>query len=303
MADASSQSSSSAGAADDDELVPSPRHAVALGAAPAEPPALDEGEAPAAREAAPSGPLKRDLIAGLEKGLAVIEAFDQDRPRLSITEVAERTGLTRAAARRYLITLSHLGYVQQDRKMFGLAPKVLRLGQSYMHSARLPRVIQPQLHKLAYALQEASSAGVLDHDDVIAVAAASAGRVVSATLQPGTRVPAYCTSNGRVLLAAKPQEEVDAWLARQTLEPLTPHTIVNRERLEIARARANGYAMVDQELELGLRTIAVPLRNYRGDVVAAMNVSVHASRMRMDELVDKCLPGLLQAQAQLRTLL
>lgn len=306
MADASSQSSSSAGAADD-ELVPSPRHAVALGAAPAEPLALDEAEASGSggREAAASGPLKRDLIAGLEKGLAVIEAFDQDRPRLSITEVAERTGLTRAAARRYLITLAHLGYVQQDRKMFGLAPKVLRLGQSYMHSARLPRVIQPQLHKLAYALQEASSAGVLDHDDVIAVAAASAGRVVSATLQPGTRVPAHCTSNGRVLLAAKPQEEVDAWLARQTLEPLTPHTIVNRERLrlEIARARANGYAMVDQELELGLRTIAVPLRNYRGDVVAAMNVSVHASRMRMDELVDKCLPALLQAQAQLRTLL
>jgi IclR family transcriptional regulator, pca regulon regulatory protein len=130
---------------------------------------------------AADGPLKRDLIAGLEKGLAVIEAFDQERPRLSITEVAERTGLTRAAARRYLITLSYLGYVQQDRKLYGLSPKVLRLGQSYMHSARLPRVMQPQLQKLAYALQEASSAGVLDHDDVIAVAAASAGRVVSAT--------------------------------------------------------------------------------------------------------------------------
>lgn len=311
MSDASSQSSSSGGGADDEFLLSARSHPGVLGATPAEPPALDSDDPgadlpnPGAQEVSPGGPLKRDLIAGLEKGLAVIEAFDQDRPRLSITEVAERTGLTRAAARRYLITLAHLGYVQQDRKMFGLAPKVLRLGQSYMHSARLPRVIQPQLHKLAYALQEASSAGVLDHDDVIAVAAASAGRVVSATLQPGTRVPAYCTSNGRVLLAAKPQEEVDAWLARQTLEPLTPHTIVHRERLrlEIARARANGYAAVDQELELGLRTIAVPLKNYRGDVVAAMNVSVHASRMRMDELVDKCLPALLQAQAQLRTLL
>ena len=157
----------------------------------------------------PDGPLKRDLIAGLEKGLAVIEAFDQERPRLSITEVAQRTGLTRAAARRYLLTLSHLGYVAQDRKLFGLTPKVLRLGQSYMHSARLPRVIQPQLQKLAYALQEASSAGVLEHDDVIAVAAASAGRVVSATLQPGTRVPAYCTSNGRVLVSSLPDELMD----------------------------------------------------------------------------------------------
>ena len=143
--------------------------------------------------ASADAPLKRDLIAGLEKGLQVIEAFDQERPRLTISEVALRTGLTRAAARRYLITLAHLGYVQQDRKMFALTPKVLRLGQSYMHSARLPRIVQPELHKLAYAMKEASSAGVLDGNDVICVAATSAGRVVSATLQPGTRVPAYCT--------------------------------------------------------------------------------------------------------------
>ena len=130
-------------------------------------------------------------------------------------------------------------------------------------------------------------------------------RVVSPTLQPGTRVPAYCTSNGRVLLAALPQDSIDAWIERQTLHALTPNTIVNKERLrlEIARARSNGYAMVDQELELGLRTIAVPLKNFRGETVAAMNVSVHAARVRMDELVDKCLPALLQAQAQLRTLL
>ncbi len=272
-----------------------------------DPAAVDPAEPDAPAPLLPGGgaPLQRDLIAGLEKGLAVIEAFDQERPRLSITEVAERTGLTRAAARRYLITLAHLGYVQQDRKLYGLTPKVLRLGQSYMHSARLPRVIQPLLQKLAYALQEASSAGVLDHDDVIAVAAASAGRVVSATLQPGTRVPAYCTSNGRVLVAAMPDEAMDAWLVRQSLQPLTPHTVTNRERLrlELLRTRANGYTTIDQELELGLRTIAVPLKNYRGDTVAAMNVSVHATRMRMEQLVEQCLPPLLHAQAQLRTLL
>lgn len=252
-----------------------------------------------------SVPAPRDLIAGLEKGLAVIEAFDQERPRLSITEVSERTGLTRAAARRYLITLVHLGYVHQDRKLFGLTPKVLRLGQSYMHSSRLPRVIQPQLQRLAYALQEASSAGVLERDDVISVAAASAGRVVSATLQPGTRVPAYCTSNGRVLVAALSDDEIDTWLARQTLIALTPHTITHRERLklELLRTRANGYATVDQELELGLRTIAVPLKNFRGETVAAMNISAHASRMGMDQLVEQCLPALLHAQAGLRTLL
>lgn len=247
----------------------------------------------------------RDLIAGLEKGFAVIEAFDQERSRLSITEVAERTGLTRAAARRYLITLTHLGYMQQDRKLFSLTPKVLLLGQSYLHSSRLPRVIQPQLQRLAYALQEASAAGVLEGDEVITIASASAGRVVSATLQPGIRLPAHCTSNGRVLASALSDSALATWLARQRLEPLTPHTIVNPERLhiELLRTRARGYALVDQEMELGLRTIAVPLRNYRGDTVAAMNVSVHATRMQMQQLADECLPALLHAQAQLRTLL
>src|SRR5437868_5021216 len=201
----------------------------------------------------PPVPLKRDLIAGLEKGLSVIAAFDQDRPRLTMTEVASLCGLTRAAARRYLITLEYLGYVTSDRKMYALTPKVLRLGQSYMHSARLPRIVQPELHKLAYGLKEASSAGVLEGADVICIAATSAGRVVSSTLQPGTRVPAYCTANGRMLLSALPQAEVDAWIAKQTLAPLTPSTITSPERLrlEIARARQQGYAVVDQELELG----------------------------------------------------
>lgn len=248
---------------------------------------------------------KRDFIAGLEKGLAVIEAFDQEQTRLSMTEVAQRTGLTRAAARRYLLTLTQLGYVSYDGRMFSITPKVLRLGQSYMHSARLPRIVHSQLHKLAHALQEASSAGVLDANDVICIGATTAGRVVSATLQPGTRVPAYCTANGRVLLSGLAQEQVDRWIERQTLEALTPYTVTNKERLriEIARARAQGFAAVDQELELGLRTISVPLKNLRGDNVAALNVSVHAARMSMDELHDRCLPALLQAQAQIRNLL
>lgn len=268
---------------------------------------LAAADGPSGADDAPAGEgiSRRDLVGGLEKGLAVIEAFDQDKPRLSISEVAQRAGLTRAAARRYLLTLTHLGFMHHDGRQFALSPRVLRLGQSYMHSSRLPRVIQPELHKIAYALQEASSAGVLDHDDVISVAAASAGRLVSATLQPGTRVPAYCTANGRVLLAALPQADVDAWLARQRLRPLTPHTITGAERLrvEIARVRAQGHALVDQELELGLRTLSVPLRNFRGEVVAAMNLSVHAARMRPDELLDRGLPVLLQAQALLKPLL
>jgi IclR family pca regulon transcriptional regulator len=255
--------------------------------------------------AVPPGPLKRDLIAGLEKGLSVIAAFDQDRPRLTMSEVAALCGLTRAAARRYLITLEHLGYVTSDRKMYALTPKVLRLGQSYMHSARLPRIVQPELHKLAYAVKEASAAGVLDGADVICIAATTAGRVVSSTLQPGTRVPAYCTANGRVLLSALPPDEADAWVERQCLTPLTPHTITHGDRLrgEIARVRSQGYAAVDQELELGLRTLSVPLKSYRGEVLAAMNISVHAARVTMEQLVSDCLPALMQAQASLRTVL
>src|SRR5262249_4266238 len=161
------------------------------------------------------------------------------------------------------------------------------------------RIVQPELHKLAYALKEASSAGVLDGPDVICIAATSAGRVVSSTLQPGTRVPAYCTANGRVLLSALPQAEFDAFLEKQTFAPLTPNTIPHPERLrsEVARPRSQGYATVDQELELGLRTISVPLKSYRGEVLAAMNISVHAARVTMDQLVSDCLPALLQAQA------
>ena len=244
----------------------------------------------------------RDFVVALESGLLVIEAFDQDRPRLSISEVAQRAGLTRAAARRHLLTLAALGYARQDGRLFALTAKVLRFGQSYMHSARLPRLLQPQLTRLALTLQEASSAGVLDHDDVISVAAATAGRVVSATLQPGSRVPAYCTANGRVLLAALGNEALTGFLARQVMLPLTPQTLVDPERLrlEIERVRVRGYALVDQELEPGLRTLSVPLRNYRGDVLAALNVSAHAGRMPSAELLERCLPMLLEVQAHLR---
>lgn len=250
-------------------------------------------------------PASRDLIAGLEKGLQVIEAFDQERSRLTMTEVAQRTGLTRAAARRYLITLVYLGYARQQDKLFWLTPKVLRLGQSYLHSARLPRIVQPLLYRLAYSLGEAASAGVLEGDELVCVAAVTAGRVVSATLQPGTRVPAFFTANGRVMLASLPQVEVEQCLARLHIEPLTEYTIVNKDRLllEIVRTRAQGYALINQELELGLRTLAVPLRNFRGEIVAAMNVSVHADRMAAEEMVERCLPALLKVQVELAALL
>lgn len=266
---------------------------------------LLEAEVPLEESSDGAPARQRDLVAGLEKGLSVIEAFDQERPRLTISEVAERTGLTRAAARRYLLTLAHLGFVSQERKLFALTPKVLRLAQSYMHSARLPRIVQPELHRLSYALKEASAAGVLDGADVICVAATNAGRVISPTLQPGTRVPAWCTANGRVLLAAQAQPQLEQWLEQQTLHPLTPHSVTSADRLvrEIERVRLQGHAAVDQEFELGLRTVAVPLLNFRGETVAAINVSVNAARMSLDELEETALPSLRQAQALLRQLL
>jgi IclR family transcriptional regulator, pca regulon regulatory protein len=247
----------------------------------------------------------RDLIVGLAKGLAVIEAFDQAPVQLTIAEVARRCAITRAAARRCLLTLQQLGFAHSDGRYFSLSAKILRLGQSYLYSAHLPRLVQPALHKLSSSLKEAASAGVLDGDDVICVAATTAGRVVSATLQLGTRVPAYCTANGRVLLAALAPATLETWLERQALHALTPHTLTSPARLrsEVARVRAQGYACVDQELEAGLRTIAVPLANARGDTLAAMNVSAQAVRVSIDQLVDHCLPALRQAQTSLRPLL
>jgi IclR family pca regulon transcriptional regulator len=247
----------------------------------------------------------RDFVAGLDKGLQVIDAFDQERSRLTIADVAERTGLTRAAARRYLLTLTALGYMRHEQKQFSLTPKVLRLGQSYLHSARLPRIAQPLLYRLAYSLGEAASVGILDHDDLVCVAAVSAGQLISATLQPGTRVPAYCTANGRVLLASLAQDQAERYLARARPERITAHTIVDQAALAaaIARVREQGYALVDQELELGLRTIAVPVKNFRGDVVAAMNISVHAGRMTVQQMVERCLPSLITFQIELNALL
>lgn len=247
----------------------------------------------------------RDFVAGLDKGLQVIEAFDQERSRLTIAEVAERTGLTRAAARRYLLTLAALGYMRHEQKQFSLTPKVLRLGQSYLHSARLPRIAQPLLYRLAYSLGEAASVGILDHDDLVCVAAVSAGQLISATLQPGTRVPAYCTANGRVLLASLPPEQAERFLARAARERINTHTIVDKDELgrEIARVREQDYALVDQELELGLRTVAVPVKNFRGEVVAAMNISVHAGRMTLEQMVERCLPSLIKFQVELNALL
>ena len=258
--------------------------------------------------ATPAGPNPRDLVTALAHGLAVIEAFDQERARLTISEVAQRCGLSRAAARRYLITLEHLGYVSSERMLHGLTPKVLRLSQSWVHSARLPRILDAHLQALAATLREVSSVGVLDGDDVLWVAANSGGHVDAAPPQRGARVPAHCSASGRVLLATLAPPRLEAWLARQgphTLAPLTPYTVTDPLRLRdvFEQVRRQGHASVDQELALGLRGLAVPLYNYRGEVQAALEISAPAARTTAAQLAEHCLAPLRQLQAGLRSTL
>lgn len=264
---------------------------------------------PAPRPEASPGPAARDLVAGLEKGLQVIEAFDQDRPRLTIAEVAQRTGLTRAAARRYLITLAHLGFVSQDRRLFALTPKVLRLAQSYMHSARLPRIVQPVLHRLAAQTGLSYSCVVREGREVVIVARSAVHekgeRLMAHGLHLGTRLPAHATSTGRVLLASLSASELDDWLDTYDLPKLTAHTVSDRSALKtlLGEVRRLDYCMALEEHELAIQAVAVPLRNMQGRTVAALNVVTSAKRMSPQTMQREILPLLQEAARTLRPLL
>ncbi len=241
-----------------------------------------------------------DLIAGLAKGLAVIEAFDEGHPRLTIADAARLTGLERAVARRCLLTLVHLGFARHDGKFFELTPRILRLGNAFLSATPLPRVLQPALDRLAAETDESCSAAVLDGIEIVYVARAARRRVMSVGLDVGSRLPATCSSMGRVLLAALPEAEARARVLASDRRALTPRTITDPDALaeEIARVRASGHALVDQELELGLRALAVPVRDVRGRVVAAMNVGAQAARMPVERLLGEVLPRLAAAAAE-----
>jgi IclR family pca regulon transcriptional regulator len=247
----------------------------------------------------------RDRIGGFAKGLQVIEAFGHDRQRLTIAEVSRLTGLERASARRYLLTLVAGGYAGYDGKFFTLTPRILRLGYAYMSATPLPGIVQPFLEKIAEVTNESSSACILDGTEIVYVARAAQRRVMSIGLQIGSRLPAYCTSMGRVLLAALPADAAAARLSESQIEKLTPHSITNLKTLseEVAKVRERGYSVIDQELELGLRSIAVPVYDAGGRVVAAMNVGVQVERASVDDLIQKFLPPLRDAQAALRRMI
>jgi IclR family transcriptional regulator, pca regulon regulatory protein len=236
-----------------------------------------------------------DFVQSLDRGLSVIRAFDADHPKLSLSEVATTTGLSRAAARRFLLTLVHLGYMQVNDGQFALRPKILELGYAYLSSLTLPEVAMPHLEELVEQVRESSSVSELDGEDVVYIARVSTKRIMRLTISVGTRFPAYATSMGRVLLAAQPEDWLDEYLASVSLRGLTGHTITSSAglRRELRKIRAKGWALVDQELEEGLRSIAAPIRDADGTVVAAINVSTHAGRRSLDSIVADLLRPLL----------
>lgn len=241
------------------------------------------------------------FVQSLERGLAVIRAFSPDSPAMTLSDVARGTGLTRAAARRFLLTLVDLGYVRTDGRLFSLTPRVLELGFSYLSSATLPEVAQPHLERLVAEVRESSSVSVLDGDDVVYVARVATSRIMTVGINVGTRFPAYATSMGRVLLAGAAHPDLDAYLERADLRPLTTQTLTSLPRLraEIDRARGQGWAVVNQELEEGLRSIAVPIRDRAGRTVAAVNVSAHAGRITVEDVRRDLLPPLLATAARI----
>lgn len=248
---------------------------------------------------------ERDLMGGLAKGLRVIETFTAERPRQSISEVAASCGLDRATTRRCLLTLAHEGYADYDGKFFTLTPRVLRLGTACLATMPLPQIVQPMLDTLSEAIGESSSVSILDGDQIVYVARAAQKKVMSITLMPGSRLPAYCTSMGRVLLAGLPEGEARVLLGPGPLPARTPRTLTDPEAVlaELGGIRARGYALIDQEVELGLCSLAVPLVNARGKTVAALNVGLAASGTPTETLLARFLPALLAVQSDLRGLL
>lgn len=249
------------------------------------------------------GPVPGDpsIMTSLVRGLAVIQAFSRQTSSLTISQISQMTGIPRAAVRRCLYTLRALGFADtDDGRRYVLRPRILALGHAYLSSIPLNRIAQPLLQRISNELNESCSIAILDGDDIVYTARASVTRIMSIDLHVGSRLPAAFTSMGRVLLAYR-MEELDERLARVVFEPFTPHTVKDAAalRAEIERSRETGYSIVDQELELGLRSIAVPIMKADGTAYAAINVGVHASRMSTEDLIHRILPLLRATAAEL----
>ena len=248
-----------------------------------------------------------NFMASLARGLAVIRAFTQQRRHLTIAQLSQRTAIPRAAVRRCLYTLSMLGYVgTEDGRTYALRPRILALGHAYLSSTPLVYAVQPLLDQITSVLHESSSLAVLEGDEILYIARSSTTtRLMSIDLGIGSRLPAYCTSMGRVLLAGLTDAELDIYLSRVKLVKLTTRTVSTADELKVAlnAVRRNGYAVVDQELEIGLRSIAVPVSDREGRSAAAINVGTQSSRVSVAEMESKFLPPLRAAAHELGLLL
>jgi IclR family pca regulon transcriptional regulator len=243
------------------------------------------------------GEQSRDFVQSLSRGLEVITVFGPDRQNMTLSDVARLTGLTRATARRFLLTLVELGYMRTDGKLFSLTPHVLNLGFSYLSGLSITEVAQPHVQDLASIVHESSSVAVLDGDDIVYVVRVPTKRIMAVAISVGTRFPAYATSMGRVLLASLSPDQLDAYLQRVELAALTQFTVTDTARLRqlLDQVRADGFVITDQELEEGLRSTAVPIRDANGNVIAAINLSTQATRVSLAQMSDELLPHLLEA--------
>ena len=236
-----------------------------------------------------------DFVTSLARGLTVIQAFSADARRMTLTEVAERTDLTRAAARRFLLTLHQLGFVAFDGKYFALTPRVLSLGFAYLSSQDFWEATRPYLEEVTHKLNESCSAAVLDGSEVVYVARSAAPhRLMSVALNIGTRLPAHATSMGQILLGGLGDDTWQAYCRNTTLSRFTSRTLTDPTalRVRVCAARDHGYVLVDQELEEGLRSLAVPVYNDKGEMLAAINVSTHAARVSRTAMLRDFLPHL-----------
>jgi len=246
---------------------------------------------------------ERDYVQSLSRGLTVLQAFNAERPAMTLADMARATGLTRATARRLLLTLVSLGYVCTDGRTFELTPRVLDLGFAYVSSLQLPDIAQPFMEALSDRVHESVSASVLDGAQIVYVARVNTQRIMGISLAIGSRLPAAWTSMGRVLLAGLPDEQLDGFLDGLVVTELTSQSITDPDTLrsEVHAVRAQGFALVDQELEEGIRSVAAPLRDRRGRTLAAINVGTHAARVTLKELRGVILPALLTTARSIET--
>jgi IclR family pca regulon transcriptional regulator len=246
----------------------------------------------------------KDLIEGLGKGLRVIEAFDDEHPRLSPSETAARAGLTRTAARRYLLSLCHFGYAASDGKLFWLTPRVLRLGQSYLGAARLPRLVQPFIQRASMASGETVNVSVLDGHEVVYVARANGPRLVTIGFHPGARAPAHVVTPGAAMLSCRTDAEIDGWIAEHTFTAHTAQALnAERFRENVLAARTRGYWVTEQQLDPGLRGIALPLKNRKGACVGAVGMTLPMLAESVEQMIARLLPTLQDTARSLMPIL